>query len=372
VRVSPPAALVFALLASCAARAEVIVFVDVEPLADAVDRVVVRVRSDDGAVRLDETRAAVDVTWPLRVPVVPEGGDAGRGWIVEAELLDASGALVSAARAHGGYVSGEVHEALLCLTPGCAALACTACADARSDCTTCARGACVDARAVLLARGASPRCPGGCLTAESACSDGMDEDCDALVDCEDPDCGCGLDGAAADAQSDDAGTCTAESTLAACHDGLDDDCDGLADCNEGPDCVFVESAAAGTCGNALDDDCDGMIDCEEPSCAQASCGARGLRCCGGVCTDTWSDEANCGACGISCASTRICTHVLDTAGGAVVGGACRCGTASECLGGSTCESHDGSLVCDCVDDGDCTAATSCHHQGVMHHAYCGY
>jgi hypothetical protein len=63
----------------------------------------------------------------------------------------------------------------------------------------------------------------------SACGDGVDNDCNGYVDCDDRSCSC-------------TGSCRAfrvgcvcggaESTNAACANGADDDCDGFIDCND--------------------------------------------------------------------------------------------------------------------------------------------
>ncbi len=78
---------------------------------------------------------------------------------------------------------------------------------------------------------------------EEICSDGKDNDFDALVDCEDPDCEC-IAGGEDDVDEEKAGNgeeeevdCCAPGAECQenCEDGEDNDCDGLADC-EDPDC----------------------------------------------------------------------------------------------------------------------------------------
>ncbi|MDQ3036057.1 MAG: MopE-related protein, partial [Myxococcota bacterium] len=295
----------------CSPTTEVIVLVDAQAGARTLARSLrVRVIGTDGTTRLDETRT-IDGTsrWPLRLPLVPEGGDASRAWTVEATLTDATGASVSRARSRGGYVAGAARESLLCLYDGCGSDAC-ACGDASCETCRATTGApgCVDARAVLDVSGSAPRCPiGACVptsATEQACGDGADDDCDGRIDCADYECGC------------DAGACTpsgTEDVLERCSNGLDDDCDGLVDCDEGGVCIFAEGPDG--CDNGLDDDCDGLVDCMDPtccsspSCDQEPCGGGGLVCCAGACVDTWSSEQHCGTCGIACASGRACNRV---------------------------------------------------------------
>jgi hypothetical protein len=77
--------------------------------------------------------------------------------------------------------------------------------------------------------------------AESTCDDGTDNDCDFLIDCEDPDCStpsqrvCGPGGATCSATVLGSCVCTAGTTeqgTTACSDGVDNNCNGLKDCEE--------------------------------------------------------------------------------------------------------------------------------------------
>ncbi|MFH2008299.1 MAG: kelch repeat-containing protein, partial [bacterium] len=59
-----------------------------------------------------------------------------------------------------------------------------------------------------------------------------------------------------------------------CGNGVDDDGDGLVDCddpdcNEQPTCYPWED-----CGNGLDDDGDGRVDCADPNCSGSTCATR--------------------------------------------------------------------------------------------------
>ena len=95
----------------------------------------------------------------------------------------------------------------------------------------------------------------GAENTDTACSDGVDNDCNGYVDCNDFGCSrtpavtvCGDAGSALDVPVShdsgvahdsgtrrDIGPCTAsgmENTNAACSDGVDNDCDGYVDCND--------------------------------------------------------------------------------------------------------------------------------------------
>ena len=115
---------------------------------------------------------------------------------------------------------------------------------------------------------------------ETQCQDGMDDDGDGLVDCEDPDCeekACGTQQA-----------CRAEACVCRfdieteCADGLDGDCDRLVDC-EDPDCAGAAwCGVEADCADGVDDDFDGATDCADPGCAtvgpcelfETTCGDR--------------------------------------------------------------------------------------------------
>ena len=83
---------------------------------------------------------------------------------------------------------------------------------------------------------------------ESACGDDVDEDFDALTDCDDPDCE-GLE------------PCV-ELT---CDNDVDDDGDGATDC-EDADCTASGACVEILCDNNEDDDGDGLADCADPDC----------------------------------------------------------------------------------------------------------
>jgi len=93
-----------------------------------------------------------------------------------------------------------------------------------------------------------------------ACSDGLDDDLDGLVDFPaDPGC-------------DDANDFTEQSSLLICDDGIDNDLDGFTDFPSDVGCESSTSAAEDpACSNGVDDDLDGQIDFGlDPGCDAAS------------------------------------------------------------------------------------------------------
>ena len=96
--------------------------------------------------------------------------------------------------------------------------------------------------------------------------DGLDNDCDAIVDedCCSPTtemCGNAIDDDC-DGTVDDGCDCTPTETM--CKDGVDNDCDGKVD-NDDTECA-CNSSAFEDCTNGVDDDCDGKVDGADPDC----------------------------------------------------------------------------------------------------------
>ena len=180
---------------------------------------------------------------------------------------------------------------------------------------TCAGGACT--------------CPTGGV---EVCGDGIDNDCNGLTDCADPACQpqSGAPGARCDTGQlvtghHVFGACTAAGTCVcsgsgketSCGDGIDNNCNGLIDCDD-PDCQPVANTpgqacdpthpgltcsapltVGGTstcsvcaplgsllnaqavetkCGDGIDNDCSGQADCQDPNCMGQTCGVHGLAC----------------------------------------------------------------------------------------------
>jgi hypothetical protein len=99
---------------------------------------------------------------------------------------------------------------------------------------------------------ATTQCTENCPTHETSCTNGVDDDADGALDCDDPDC-----------------YFNATCREANCADGTDDDNDGLVDCND-PDCQedYIPCGYE-SCNNLFDDDSDGFIDCDDPDCANS-------------------------------------------------------------------------------------------------------
>ncbi|MBL8602310.1 MAG: hypothetical protein JNK72_10350 [Myxococcales bacterium] len=136
--------------------------------------------------------------------------------------------------------------------------------------------------------------PTGTENTATACSDGLDNDCDGFRDCMDFDCSrnpaitfCDAGTAPVDVvMREDVAGCVRsgdENSIAACNDGIDNDCDGYRDCNDrncsclgacGPAiagcvCRGAENTNT-TCSNAVDEDCNGFIDCSDFACTRST------------------------------------------------------------------------------------------------------
>ncbi len=93
---------------------------------------------------------------------------------------------------------------------------------------------------------------------ESSCSDGIDNDGDGLIDCDDGDC-------------DLAPTCITE----ICDNGIDDDGDGLVDCADG-ECFTNTTNCVEICDNGIDDNGNGLIDGDDIQCTPSESVNAGL------------------------------------------------------------------------------------------------
>lgn len=79
------------------------------------------------------------------------------------------------------------------------------------------------------------------------CNDGIDNDNDGLIDCEDDSCN--------------------SSSLCEeiCNDGIDNDGDGFIDCADA-NCEDFQDCLIERCIDGVDNDGDGLVDCDDPDC----------------------------------------------------------------------------------------------------------
>lgn len=191
------------------------------------------------------------------------------------------------------------------------------------------------------------------------CADGLDNDCDGVMDCDDPDCDTDV-------------TCVVT--------GCDNDalCDAGEDCNNCPgDCV---AASGASCGNGVCEAGDGedCVTCPADCNGKQNGKVSNRFCCGGGgginpvgCTDARCTKESfaCtdGAAGASCCGDGVCNGVESGCNCAVdcgpaesnesVGSTCRDGLDNDCDGQADCDDPD------CDADVTC-AVTSCDNDGV--------
>ena len=108
-----------------------------------------------------------------------------------------------------------------------------------------------------------------CTPSPENCTDGIDNDCDGVVDCKDSNC----------STNPVCVVCVPAAEL--CNDALDNDCDGRIDCADN-DCSLDTTCTGGCtatsrserkgCTDGIDNDCDGLTDCEDRDCRRnAAC-----------------------------------------------------------------------------------------------------
>lgn len=122
------------LLVACSAdtpRTQVMVVVsaDEEVRADTARlRVVIRSGAAFDELRLEQTIGGDGrpLRWPVRIALVPQGGDASRVFDVEVEALTSTNARSGIVRARSGYVPHRTKELALLLEDCCRAVECSA------------------------------------------------------------------------------------------------------------------------------------------------------------------------------------------------------------------------------------------------------
>jgi len=180
---------------------------------------------------------------------------------------------------------------------------------------------------------------------ETDCANNFDDDVDGLVDCDDPDCL--IDP-----------SCIGPATENDCSNGIDDDSDGLIDCQDA-DCFLDPSCVGGPedCDNGIDDDSDGDVDCDDSDCTfvDPSCDAGDGDCCSANGTPGCSDEA-----GEDCVCDNdayCCNNLWDS----ICADAYQTVCSGVCTGVEDCSNgldDDSDGFADC-DDSDCAGAPNC-------------
>ena len=208
---------------------------------------------------------------------------------------------------------------------------------------------------------------------ETSCSDGIDNDCNGFIDCKDLGCNgrsCGPNGRTCATTANGTGSCTCPGgTAEICNDGIDNNCDGLIDCADptcqpttsggtGKDCktatlvLGAKCDAAGqcvcpggqsreaSCADGLDNDCNGFIDCKDLACNGQSCGANGQ-----VCQTTANGSGSCVCPG---GATESCSDGVDNNCDGLVDCA---DPQCQASGGQACNPADSSYKCTDVGTG---------------------
>jgi cysteine-rich repeat protein len=182
---------------------------------------------------------------------------------------------------------------------------------------------------------------------ETACSNGLDDDGDGLVDFAE-DGGC--DGTGDSSERRDASDL---GSARACDDGKDNDGDQLVDWPTDPGCLSPDSLLENpACSNGIDDDGDGVVDAIDGGCGDGSDRSEGPDCSDGI--DNDGDGQTDHPADVHCASPAgaseapLCSNGLDDDGD----GALDFPADPGCASALDDDEHSPALACDDGFDGD--------------------
>lgn len=221
--------------------------------------------------------------------------------------------------------------------------------------------------------------------APDSCDDGIAQDCAIDLDCSVITDADGDGFGSLEGDCDDSNNAVNPWAVELCDvEGVDEDCDGLV--NEATldyGCVFDASASEWhvlnyssdneNCGGCRHRCCSGPCDCEGDSCIGGQCLCHGDEtcsgdpndyCCRAGCRDLSNDPENCGSCGNECGPNEVCRPGgmcglgVCACPGEPDGGTCETEAALRCCPGTGCTDVDedphncGACENDCMADDD--------------------
>jgi hypothetical protein len=313
----------FCWLCSCACETprvptETIVVVDADSVVQGLTkRVQARVVSPDGKPQFDRTFAP---DWPVRLAVLPLGGDAKHEFRASVQAIREDGTAVVSASVRTGFIPDSKRYVQLRLT--------AACVDRDPECdqdSTCRAGECVSAHVPRDALCESSAC--GESAANSTSSAAGSKSSAAGSESHAP-AGCGQNELLC------AGECVAGDSLEHCG-ACDHDCSALLNLRaparcEADHCVFDADACVpghGDCNADPEDGCETELsDAEHCGACDVACApdtqlcaarADGHACvsncpadkpvlCDRTCVDTRTSDQHCGKCGAACQPGMRC------------------------------------------------------------------